>query len=116
MDAPPKQQSSKKLLDAKNDETTHVEITQSEDNIEDNDYLKIFSCILLSSLWTLLMTAIPLLANVGPHNYYAKHKNWYSGDDVIRLLEPIGGTPLFFLVYYNSGIPRRDQSRGLSVR
>ena len=37
MDAPPKQQSSKKLLDAKNDETTHVEITQSEDNIEDND-------------------------------------------------------------------------------
>ncbi|RYY79881.1 hypothetical protein EON63_16980 [archaeon] len=36
------------------------------------------------------------------------HRDYYTGNDVIRLIEPIGGTMLNFLVFYHSGIFKHD--------
>ncbi len=67
-------------------------------------YRKILLIILFSNLWTLVLTVLPVFVDFGPHNYYARHPDWYTGDDVIRFIEPIGGLPLNFLVLYKSGI------------
>lgn len=85
--------------------------------IESNvPYRTILLIILISNLWTLILTLVPVIANVGPDNYYAHHPGWYTGDDVIRFIEPIGGTPLNFLVLYKSGIFYNDEDGKLTNR
>jgi hypothetical protein len=70
----------------------------------DQFYLDLFALYLASNLWTLLMTGIPLLANLGPDTYYPHHPGWYTGNDVARLLEPIGGFLYNFYIFKRSGI------------
>lgn len=77
------------------------------DIVEDNfPYRYILWLFLLNNFWTFILTLIPVIATVGPNNYYAGHHDWYTGNDVIRFIEPIGGLPINFLVFYKSGIFR----------
>jgi hypothetical protein len=73
-------------------------------------YKKIFGIFSLTYLWTLVLTVLPVVISIGPNNYY-NHRNWYSGSDVIRLIEPFGGLILNFLVLYKSGILKKDQNK-----
>jgi hypothetical protein len=66
--------------------------------------------ILLATVWTLFLTTIPVIANIGPDNYYANHPKWFTGNDVMRFIEPLGGALLNFLVFQSSGITRKAQS------
>lgn len=66
-------------------------------------YRSILTLILVSNLWTLILTTIPIVTDLPPDNYYT-YTNWYTGSDIIRLLEPIGGTVLNFIIFYRSGI------------
>lgn len=90
----------------------HPPFFSSTFNNNDNNinYKQIFCYYLLTLLWTLLLTAIPIFANLPPKNYYPNHPGWYTGNDLMRLLEPIGGVPLNFLVFHSSGIFTRDLS------
>jgi len=51
----------------------------------------LLSLILFSNIWVLVMTVLPVAVDVGPNNYYPGHPGWYTGDDVIRFIEPIIG-------------------------
>jgi hypothetical protein len=73
-------------------------------------YFTVFSLFIFTYLWTLAMTAIPLLVEVKPSDYYV-HNNWYTGNDIMRLIEPIGGFMLNFMVFQNSGIFRRETNK-----
>ncbi len=64
----------------------------------------------LSYFWTLFMTGLPVAFNVGPERYYAHHYGWYSGNDVIRFMEPVGGLIINFMLVYRSGIFKKDLS------
>jgi hypothetical protein len=64
----------------------------------------ILSIILFSNLWTLLLTVLPVVVEIQPKNYYAHHPDWYSGADIMRFIEPIGGLPLNVWILYKSGI------------
>ena len=59
---------------------------------------------LIANIWTFVLTSIPVLTNTGPDNYYAHHPDWYTGDDVIRFIEPVGGLLINFFILYRSGI------------
>ena len=37
------------------------------------------------------MTVVPVFSDIPPNTYYKGHPGWYSGDDVIRFLEPLFG-------------------------
>lgn len=76
---------------------------------DDPDNMKKICCIFFFSyLWTLFMTAIPLGATVYPIDYYADHPHWYQGDDVMRLMEPLFGLFINFVIYYYTGIFKRE--------
>lgn len=60
--------------------------------------------LLLANIWTLVLTALPVVTNVRPNNYYAHHPDWYTGDDVVRFIEPVGGLLINFFILYRSGI------------
>lgn len=64
---------------------------QSEHCMTSRELICLLSLILFSNLWVLVMTALPVAANIGPDNYYAGHPGWYTGDDVIRFIEPVFG-------------------------
>lgn len=57
-----------------------------------------------ANLWTALLVSIPVSTDVGPNNYYANHPEWYTGDDVMRFIEPVGGVLVNSLIFYHSGI------------
>jgi hypothetical protein len=67
-------------------------------------YTKLLILFFCSNLWTLLLTTIPVVSNVQPSSYYAKHNGWYSGADVMRFIEPIGGLQFNFWIFFESGI------------
>lgn len=52
------------------------------------DYVHVMSLFLASSLWTLFMTAFPVMVDL-PEDLYSKHYGWYVGNDIVRLLEPV---------------------------
>lgn len=52
-------------------------------------YIRSMSLFLASATWTLFMTAFPVMVDL-PEDLYKKHYGWYVGNDIIRLLEPIG--------------------------
>jgi hypothetical protein len=70
----------------------------------DKYYFDLFALFFWSCLWTLLMTTIPVMATLQPNDYYAHHPNWYTGDDVARFLEPIGGFLFNFYILTRSSI------------
>jgi hypothetical protein len=59
---------------------------------------------LISTVWTLIMTLIPVVTNVGPTDYYANQNNWFTGSDIIRFIEPIFGLPFNFFLFLGSGV------------
>lgn len=67
-------------------------------------YRSLLFVIFLSNLWTLVLTIVPVMVSIPPNNYYTGHDDWYTGSDVVRLLEPIGGTVFNFVIFYRSGI------------
>lgn len=87
--------------------------TTNDDNIANpiivkttmtNNILIVLCLIFLSNVWTLFLTGIPLLFSIGPYNYYKDHSNWYTGDDFIRFLEPVGGLLINSTILYKSNI------------
>jgi hypothetical protein len=62
---------------------------------ENRDTVIIVILSFLTTLWTFLLTVIPVLANIPSNNYYVGHTFWFTGNDVMRLIEPIS-----FLVYF----------------
>ncbi len=66
--------------------------------------------LFLSNVWTFLLVFLPVMIEIQPNNYYVKHENWYSGNDVMRLIEPIGGLPWNFLILMESGIFQQKNS------
>ncbi len=74
-------------------------------------YRSIFCLFIAANLWTLLMITIPVVTNLPPHDYYTQ-PHWYSGDDVMRFLEPIGGTSFQFWLLYMSGIFKENMNHG----
>ncbi len=41
-----------------------------------------------------------MFANVGPTDLYPKHDGWYGGDDIIRIIEPIGGLVIHMFILW----------------
>ena len=80
-------------------------------DILSNQYNLIFLSLFSTFIWTLILTAVPVVVDVGPTNYYQGHDNWYTGADVMRFLEPIGGLPLNFWVLLQSGLFQRQSSQ-----
>lgn len=74
-------------------------------------YKSILVTFFITYLWSLVLSAMPVLFNIGPFDYYVKHNDWYTGGDVVRFIEPIGGLLLNFSVFYKSGIFKKDLSR-----
>lgn len=88
-----------KLSDSpKNDQS---ELIKSYDFLQYGTILQLF---LFTNLWTLLLTVVPVLISIPSNEYYRGHPNWYTGNDIIRLIEPIGGLPLNFYIFWNSNI------------
>jgi hypothetical protein len=89
---------------------TNYDLTHEDISLDSNvPYRIILSIILLSNLWTLVLTVLPALLSVSPDNYYAHHPHWYTGDDVIRFIEPIGGIVWNFWIFYKSGILQKEE-------
>lgn len=64
----------------------------------------LLATILAANTWTLLMTGLPLFLTVQPTTYYANHDGWYTGDDVMRFIEPVGGLLINFAILKQSRI------------
>ena len=54
----------------------------------------------LIHIWTIVLTFIPVFADVGPTDLYPKHDDWYGGDDIIRIIEPIGGLVIHMFILW----------------
>jgi hypothetical protein len=89
--------------------------TNGSPQLVDNSHRNILLLFLASYSWTLILTGIPLGFDLGP-DYY-KYRHWYTSDDVMRFVEPVGGLILNFGVLYKSGVFRKelDFSQGLWV-
>ena len=62
----------------------------------------VLTLMLVQSLWTLLLTAVPVaVKGVGVTS--APYLTWYSSSDVMRLVEPIVTLPLSFWILWESG-------------
>ncbi|TPX32200.1 hypothetical protein SmJEL517_g04643 [Synchytrium microbalum] len=59
--------------------------------------------LVFANLWTILMTIIPVFANDIPL-YDASHPGWYTSNDVVRIIEPIGTLPFQFFILLESRI------------
>lgn len=91
---------------------SHIVVTNDDIAKSKEPYTWIAFYLLLTNLWTLLLVTIPVVTQVGPTNYYEGHHDWYTGNDVIRFIEPIGGLLLNFLVFFKSGIFKNNLSIG----
>lgn len=60
--------------------------------------------LFLSTIWTLVLTVVPVLSSVGPNNYYLPDRDWYTGSDVMRFVEPVGGLLLNCIVLYQAPV------------
>ena len=61
------------------------------DNLTSREVVCLLALIFISNLWLLIMTSIPVAVNIPPDDYYNNHPGWYTGNDVMRFLEPIFG-------------------------
>ncbi len=77
--------------------------------VNSTQFTGVLCLFMMSSLWTIVMTFVPVLFSVPPN--YDTHSNWYTGNDVMRLLEPIGGIFFHFFIFKRSGI--FDMSTGV---
>jgi hypothetical protein len=77
---------------------------ESDDVLTNESYTWITFYFCLTTLWTAFLVTLPVATQVSPTNYYAHHPGWYTGNDVIRFIEPVGGLLLNCLVMYKSGI------------
>jgi hypothetical protein len=68
-----------------------------------NDYKFLFILFFLSNLWSLLFTSLPVIMDIPP-DLYSKYKDWYTGNDIMRLLDPVGNLLINFYIFMNSGI------------
>lgn len=75
-------------------------------------YTWIVFYLLVANLWTIVLVAVPVLTQVGPTDYYHSHDHWYTGNDVLRFIEPVGGLLLNFFVFLKSGIFKKSLSIG----
>ncbi len=50
------------------------------------------------------MTVVPVMVDVPPSNYYPQQPLWFTGNDIIRLLEPIGGTIFAICLFMHSRV------------
>ena len=71
-----------------------------KDKLNTRELICLLSIILFSNIWVLIFTAIPVVANVQPDNYYSRHNGWYTGNDVMRFLEPVIGYVLVHMLLY----------------
>jgi len=62
---------------------------------------------LVNSAWTLLMTFLPVLVDFPQIRFQSPDIEWYNGNDIVRLLEPIVALPLNFWILHSSGIFQR---------
>lgn len=78
-----------------------------------NDFKLLFVFFACNFFWTLIMTAIPVLVNLKPQNYYNPKGNlsptqgtndWYSSSDVMRLVEPLIGLPFQLILLLCTGM------------
>lgn len=53
---------------------------------------------LLLSLESILLTGIPVISS-GGYNFYKNQDDWYTSNDLIRLLEPFVALPLQVLIF-----------------
>eukprot|EP01039_Chlorochromonas_danica_P008019 gene8020-8845_t len=67
-------------------------------------YYFLFGLFFVSNLWTFVLTLLPVVTDVSPNNYYGHHPDWYTGSDVVRIVEPIGGGLFNFFLFFHSGI------------
>jgi hypothetical protein len=94
--------------------TTEIGFTESFDTGRENlletanPHRGTIYLFLASYLWTLILTGVPLAFTVGPVTYYANHPDWYTGDDVMRFLEPVGGMLFNFMILYKSGVFKKE--------
>lgn len=86
---------------------------QENESFQNYD-LQYFKGVLLlffvAMIWTIYMTFLPVVVTIPPTDYYLKYNGWYTGNDVLRFLEPIGGSLLHFSIILASGIFKSDLS------
>ena len=63
----------------------------------------LLALFLASSLWTLLLTALPVLAGDALGDYGSPAPGYFGGADVARLLEPLVSLPLSLAVLARAG-------------
>jgi hypothetical protein len=84
------------------DETTGT--TQGSKQLDDDIIEKSFKLsklFIISSLFQMLLTVIPVLVDV-PVEMKGR---WYTSNDVLRILEPIIALPLQILIFLETPIP-----------
>jgi len=86
-----------------------------EDGLPTEHYTWVIFWILLATVWTTFMVSLPVATEIGPNDYYAHHHGWYTGNDVVRFLEPIGGLLLNCIVLYKSKILTAELTNQQSV-
>lgn len=91
---------------------THIVVTDDDIEKSKEPYTWIAFYLLIANIWTLILVTLPVVTQVGPTNYYEDHHDWYTGNDVIRFIEPVGGLLLNFLVFFKSGIFTKSLSIG----
>lgn len=73
-------------------------------------YSNLFLLFFVSNIWTFILTVLPVFASIGPTTYYSGHPGWYTGNDVVRFIEPFGGFIFNFYLFERSGIFARTRS------
>ena len=84
-------------------------VVESADRADSPTWIAFY--LFVTTLWTLFLVSVPVITEVGPDNYYADHPGWYTGNDVMRFIEPVGGLMLNFLIFYKSGIMKPKMTR-----
>lgn len=68
-------------------------------NKENRDTLFTVLITFVTTLWTFLLIVIPVVAQVPAFNYYNSHDNWFTGNDIMRLIEPLSFIVYFYIFY-----------------
>lgn len=86
------------------------------DNVNNvNKILPTLYILFISNLWTFLLVLLPVIISFPPSDYY-KENDWFTGNDVCRILEPFI-YPLYLLVFvdglFSSQSNKMDQTGSL---
>lgn len=78
---------------------TRVDENESISNIPTcTKILPTLYLLFLSNLWTFLLVLLPVVATFPRSDYYPNHDNWFSGNDICRILEPLI-YPAYLLIF-----------------